>query len=310
MSVRSTFEFILLSLLWGVSFLMMRVAVPEFGPVAMVSVRLGLAALCLLPILVVKNLFGDLKRHYQPIMVVGLFNSLIPFCLLGYASLTFTAGYTSIINATTSLWAAVVGIVVLRVRLSGLAYLGLGLGFLGVVAMVWRDLGGLESAQNLVAKDNFVLALIAGLGATLSYGSITLYMKHKMAHVNSLAATCGSLLMGAMVMAPFGIWLWPDVMPSLEAWLAVSVMAIFSTAWGIVLFFRLLREIGPNRAITVTYLIPLVGMGCGAIFLDEQVTDSMIIGCVMILLGVGLATGLIGKKVGKKAEHSSSQESK
>lgn len=296
MSVRSSFELLFLALLWGVSFLMMRVAVPEFGPVAMVSVRLAMAALCLLPILLAKKLLGDLIRNYKPVIVVALFNSLLPFCLLGYASLTFTAGYTSIINATTSLWAAILGIVLLNTRLSRLAYLGLGIGFLGVVAMVWRDLGGLESADSMIGKDNFVLALIAGLGATLSYGSITLFIRHKMAHVNSITVTCGSLLMGATVLAPFGIWMWPENMPSIEAWLAVAVMAVFSTAWGIILFFRLIREIGPNKAVTVTYLIPLFGMGLGAIFLGEAVTDSMIIGCVMILLGVGLATGLIGKQ--------------
>lgn len=296
MSVRSSFELLFLALLWGVSFLMMRVAVPEFGPVAMVSMRLTIAALCLLPILLYKNLLGELRRHYKPIMVVTLFNSLVPFYLLGYASVTFTAGYTSIINATTSLWAAILGIVILKTRLSKLAYLGLGIGFLGVVAMVWRDLGDIS-----VNKDGFVLALVAGLGATLSYGSITLFMRHKMADVNSVAATCGSLLLGATVMAPFGIWMWPESMPSIEAWLAVAVMAVFSTAWGIILFFRLLREIGPNKAVTVTYLIPLFGMGLGAIFLNEAVTDSMILGCVMILLGVGLATGLIGKQA-KDAE--------
>lgn len=291
MSVRSSFELLFLALLWGMSFLMMRVAVPEFGAVAMVSVRLGFAALCLLPIMLAKRLVGDLIGHYKPIMVVGLFNSLVPFCLLGYASITFTAGYTSIINATTSLWAAIVGIVILGTRFTKLVYLGLGIGFLGVVAMVWQDLGGV-----VADKTDFVLALVAGFGATLSYGSITLFMRHKMADVNSLSVACGSLLMGAVVMAPFGIWLWPASTPSIEAWLAVGFMSVFSTAWGIMIFFRLIREIGPNRAVTVTYLIPLFGMGLGAVFLGEAVTDNMIIGCVMILLGVGLATGLIGKK--------------
>ena len=306
MTVRQTLELLFLALLWGMSFLMMRVAAPEFGPVAMVSVRLLMAALCLLPLLIAKRLLKDVVRHYKPIMMVGLFNSLLPFCLLGYASLTFTAGYTSIINATTSLWAAIIGIVVLKTRLSKLAYLGLGIGFFGVVAMVWQDLGGLEAAEAIVGKDNFVLALIAGLGATLSYGGITLFMRHKMQEVNSLAATCGSLLMGAVVLLPFGLSAWPEQMPRLEAWLAVAVMAIFSTAWGIILFFRLIREIGPNRAVTVTYLIPLVGMGLGAIFLDEAITNSMILGCGMILLGVGLATGLIGGS--KKQEQQSCSE--
>jgi len=119
--------------------------------------------------------------------------------------------------------------------------------------------------------------------------------------VNSLAATCGSLLFASILMLPFGVYYWPAQNPSLNAWLAVVVMALFSTAWGIVLFFRLIANIGPQKAITVTYLIPLVGMGLGALFIDEPVTKGMVIGCGLILTGVSLATGLIG---GKKAAQS------
>lgn len=296
MSAAHILQLILLSLLWGISFMMMRVAAPEFGPVVMVCTRLLLALVCLLPLLWFKRVFHEIKRHYKPILVVGLLNSLIPFYLFGYASLVFTSAYTSIINATTSLWVAIIGILVFNVRLTLAACGGLMIGFLGVVVMVWRDLVDYNSTAALINTDSFLLALAAGLLATLSYGINSFYVQRRLNGINGLTLTGGSLLLVAIVALPITIYYWPSQWPSVQAWLAVACMAIFSTVWGLLLYIKLLREIGPNKTVTVTYLIPLVGMTAGGVFLDEPITEQMLIGCLMILLGVGLSTGLLNVK--------------
>ena len=137
MKARDLTDLLLLAALWGASFLFMRIAVPQFGPVPLVAVRVAIAALALLPLLARRNELRQLRTHAPRLALLGALNSALPFVLLSYATLTVTAGFAAILNATTPLWTAVLGWLWLRTRITRAQWLGLALGLLGVTVLVW-----------------------------------------------------------------------------------------------------------------------------------------------------------------------------
>lgn len=289
-------ELLLLSMLWGASFLFMRTAAPEFGPIALIEIRVLIGAVFLMPILLWKNGFRELIKNYKPIATVGILNTALPFCLLAYATLSFTAGFTSVLNATSPLWTALIAVVWLKDKLSIPTTLGMSVGFAGVVFMVWNKL--------FVVESGFILGLLAGIVAAFLYGVAAIYSKKNLVGVNSLATATGSLISASLFLLPLAYYYWPEQVISTHAWSAVIIMGIASTAIAYVLYFRLIARIGPSKAITVTYLVPVFGMLAGMLFLDEVISREMIIGCGLILFGTSLATGLIRPKplVDKKGQ--------
>lgn len=284
MRLQDLFELLLLAMIWGVSFLFMRVATPEFGVIPLMELRLVIGTLILLPLLFWRKGTQEMMANGKQIFLLGIFNSAIPFCLLAFATLTFTAGFISIINATVPLFAAIVAFLWLREKLSGIAVTGLCIGFAGVVAMAW--------GKGSLGEGNFTLSLLAGLGATLCYGASSVFSKAKLSQVNSLALATGSLAAGTIFLLPPAIMYWPENDISIKAWLSLLAMGVVCTGFAYVLFFRLIANLGAARAVTVTYLIPIFAMFFGNLLLDEQVTMEMIIGCSMILFGTAMATGL------------------
>ncbi|NMF88298.1 DMT family transporter [Aromatoleum petrolei] len=285
MRARDLTELLILAALWGGSFLFMRVAAPEFGPAALIEVRVGLAALLLLPVLAWRGKLAPLWRKAGPLLFVGLTNSALPFVLYAWAALSVTAGFASIVNATSPLFAALVAWVWLKDRLSAAAAFGLLLGLLGVMILVW----GKASFQ----AGGSGWAVAACLAATLNYGIAANFTKRHLTGVDPMAIATGSQLYAALVLAPFAVWLWPQAMPSREAWIAVLLLAFACTGVAYVMYFRLIAHIGPARAIAVTFLIPVFGMLWGAMLLDEEISSNMLAGCAVILAGTGLATGAI-----------------
>ncbi len=278
-------ELFALGALWGCSFLFMRVAVPEFGPVPLIGLRVATAALFLLPILVYRSSVDVLWQRPGDFAVVGLVNSAFPFTMFAYATLTLTAGYTAVINATAPLFTALVAFLWVGERLSRIAAGGLLVGLIGVIVLVQDqlrlDMGGAG------------LPIVAALAASLSYGIAGNHARICMSGVGSLQLAAGSQVAASLMLLPLCLVYWPAENPSLTAWLAVLALGILCTGIAYILYFRLLIRLGPARAVTVTYLVPLAAMIAGAIVLDETITASMLAGCGLILLGTGLATGLI-----------------
>ncbi len=295
MRLQDLFELLLLAILWGVSFLFMRVATPEFGVIPLMAARLVIGTFILLPLLVWRKGLKDLIDNRKQILSLGVVNSAIPFCLLSYATLTFTAGFTSIINATVPLWAAFIALLWLKEKLSKTAAIGLVVGFTGVVAMAW-DKGAL-------GEGNYILSLAAGLLATLCYGVGSVYSKAKLSHVNSLALATGSLAGGMLLLVPPAVVYWPEHEISAQAWWSLLAMGVLCTGFAYVIFFRLIANLGAARAVSVTYLIPIFSMLFGSLFLHETITNQMLVGCAMVLTGIALATGMVKgfAKMGAKA---------
>jgi drug/metabolite transporter (DMT)-like permease len=278
-------ELFVLAAIWGGSFLFMRMAAPEFGPVALITLRVGIAALVLVPVLALRRRLPALRGKLLHVLVVGAINSALPFCLLAYATLSVTAGMASILNATSPLWGAVVAHVWLKDRLTGSRVLGLVLGFAGVVFLVWGRASFKAGGGGL--------AVVAALGATLSYGVAAAYTKRFLRGADPLAVATGSQLGATLLLLPGALVLWPAGPVSHGAWGAVVALAVLCTAVAYVHYFRLIANVGPARAIAVTFLIPPFAVLWGALVLGEPVTARMLLGSAIVLLGTAFATGLV-----------------
>mgnify|MGYP005815366177 CR=1 FL=1 len=285
MKTRNIFDLILLAMLWGGSFLFMRVSVPEFGAIPMMAVRVVLASLFLLPILLMKNKQKEMMAKIKPISFVGIFGSAIPFTLIAYSTLTVTSGFASVINAATPIFTAIVGFLWLGQRLTKLAMLGLLIGISGVVLLVWSKIG--------FDRVDSMMAISAGILATIFYGVSANYIKKNLAGVAPIAITTGSLIVASIVLLPLSIIYWPAQMPSVESWINVIVLAVICTAFAQILFFRLIENTGATNATSVTFLIPVFGLLWGNLLLDEAIEANTLIAGVIILLGTALTIGLI-----------------
>lgn len=285
MSAIDAFRLIVLSTLWGVSFLFMRVAAPEFGPVPLIMVRMGVAALVLLPLFTVARYRTLFVQHLLPLATLALTNHVIPFSLLAYATLSLEAGFTSLINATTPLFTALIGVMLFAVPVQRQQYWGLGIAFLGVYVL---------SADRLdfsVGGDGW--AILAALGATVFYGLAGNYSKARLAHLPVRVVAGGTTLLSSLILLVPAILLWPEQMPSGIAWANAIALAILSTALAFFLYFQLLASAGATATSTVTFLVPVSALGWGYVILGEVLTVQILVGMVVTLLGTGIATRLI-----------------
>jgi drug/metabolite transporter (DMT)-like permease len=285
MRPRDILDLVLLAALWGGSFLFTRMAVHGFGPVALIELRTGIAALFLLPLLWWRDGLRDYIANAGAITLVGVTNSALPFALFAYAMLSMTAGFASILNAASPLFGALIGFLWLRQRLTPGQIIGLVTGFLGVALLTWHNAG--------LQGSGAALALSAALIGTISYGFAANYTTRRLAGVNTLAVATGSQAGAALAMLPLSLWWWPSQPPSATAWLAVSTLGVACSGLAYILYFRLIANVGPTRAIAVTFLIPVFGMLFGVSILGETVTAGMLAGAVVILVGTALATGLL-----------------
>jgi drug/metabolite transporter (DMT)-like permease len=215
-------------------------------------------------------------------------NSAIPFYFLSYSTLYVTAGFAAILNATAPLWAALVAWIWLSGRLDSSRVSGLLIGFAGVLVLVWNklsfDVGG-ES-----------LAIFAALGGALFYGIGANFAKRYVSELSSLSIATGSMISAAVILSPSAVIFWPADPITTKAWGSVIVMGIASTGLAYILYFRLIANVGPANAITVTFLVPAFAVIWGALFLNEAVTMTMLAGCIVILIGTALATGMLSLK--------------
>lgn len=291
MSLTSAAELVLLAALWGASFLFMRVGAPEFGPVALVFVRVAGAAAVLLPLAHWQGHGTALRHHWRPLLLVGVVNSALPFVLFTLAALVLNAGLSGIFNATAPLWGAVIAWLWLHDKPTPARVLGLGVGFAGVLFLAW-DRASLQAGEHGVSP---TLGIVACVGATLLYGLGVNITKRQLAGVPPLAVAAGSQLAASAVLLAPALWLWPTTPPSTPAWAAAAALAAFCTGLAYLLYFRLIAQVGPAQAIAVTYLIPAWAIAWGALFLGEAITGRMLLGCAIVLLGTALATGLVGR---------------
>lgn len=285
MRPRDLVELLLLAVLWGAAYLFMRAAVPAFGPAPMVDLRLGIAALMLLPLLWLRGGLGALRRRWRPLIVLGALYTATPFMLLAWAAMSLTAGQAAILNATSPLFAAIIAHFAAGDRMTTMRAAGLVTGFAGVVVLVW---GKVSFAAGGIGP-----GVVAVLIASSLWGFGGNYTRKRFADTDPVATSVGSLLAASIILAPLAVLTWPAEPPGPRAWAEVAFLGVASTGIGFLMYFRLLRNIGPVRAMSVTFLNPVVAMVSGVLYLGEAITLQMLAGCAVILLGTALTLGLI-----------------
>jgi drug/metabolite transporter (DMT)-like permease len=273
----------------------MRLAVVEFGPLATAAVRVAVAAAFLVPLMLWKRQGAVFRQHWLPICLVGIVNSAIPFFLFSFALLAITTGLSAILNATVPLFGALVAWAWLKDRPAGPRVLGLVIGFVGVALLAWDGASFRPNASGIAPA----WAVLACLGATVCYAIAASATKRYLNGLPPLVTATGSQVGATVALALPALWSWPAQLPGGRAWLAVAVLGLLCTGVAYVLYFRLIEQTGPARALAVTFLVPVFALLYGVLFLGETITPWMLACGMVIVCGTALSTGLL--KLGRKA---------
>jgi drug/metabolite transporter (DMT)-like permease len=276
----------LLALIWGASFMLIKIADRELAPATLILGRVGSAALLLAAIAFVRlgprATLAELRAAWRWLVVVGLVNTAVPFWLLSWGETRIDSGLASIIQGAVPIFNAVLAFAFFReARVSGLRLLGLAIGFVGVALLV----GAQPQGKLLGALAVVAMALCYAIG-TLIAGR---YLRGTPPLVVALASTAVS----TVAALPAGILQAPSEMWHGETIMAILVLGFVGTAIAYLLFFALIQRAGPNYATLVTYLVPPIALAYGAIFLDESFGLTAFVALALILAGVALATGSV-----------------
>jgi drug/metabolite transporter (DMT)-like permease len=281
MSRRGVLLFAAMCVIWGIPYLMIRVAVRELAPVTLVFLRTGMAALMLAPVAVFRGELRPLLARWKPLLAYTAVEVAIPWVLLARAETKLTSSLTGLLIAAVPLVGAlIVTLTGERERLGGRRWLGLLVGIGGVAALVGLDLGRVDA----------VALIEIGLVAS-GYAIGPIILARYLNDLSALAVVAASLVLTTVVYAPLAATRRPSTMPSAHVIESVVGLATICTALAFLLFFALIAEVGPVRATVITYINPAVAALLGVTLLSEKITTGMVIGFVLVLGGCVLATG-------------------
>ena len=267
--------------IWGIPYLMIRVAVRELAPVTLVFLRTGLAALLLVPLAARRRELRPLVARWRPLLVYTAIEVALPWVLLSHAETKLTSSLTGLLIAAVPLVGAlIVSLSGERVRLGGRRWAGLLVGLFGVAAIVGLDLGHLD-----------VLALVEIALVAICYAVGPIILARYLNGVPALGVVAASLALTAIAYAPLAATSWPSQMPSAHVVESVVGLAVVCSAAAFLLFFALIAEVGPVRATVITYVNPAVAAVVGVLLLNEHLTAGMVLGFALVLAGSVLATG-------------------
>jgi drug/metabolite transporter (DMT)-like permease len=277
---------IALSLIWGSSFMFIKVADREVQPSTLILGRLGLATLTLaivVPLLVGRSAaWADLRAHWRPLIVVGLLNTAVPFWLLSWGETRIDSGLASIIQASVPIFNALIAFGFFHdERVTGRRLVGVGIGFVGVALLV----GAQPHAK--------LLGALAVVGMALCYAVGGLLTKRHLSTARPHVISLGTSAVAAIAVLPAGVAQAPHHVPGWKTFASIAVLGTVCTALAYLIFFTLIVRAGAGYAALVTYLVPPVALLYGAVFLDEGVGVAALVGLLLILVGVTLGTGRI-----------------
>jgi drug/metabolite transporter (DMT)-like permease len=273
------FRLLILAAIWGASFLFMRIIAPVWGPWWTAELRVSIAGVAMLLFMTATGRSMNFRGNWKQYLLQGTFNSAIPFVLFSYAALTLPAGYSAIINATTPLWGALLGALVLGESLGPRKITGLLAGVVGVAFLV--RLGPVAFTPQLL------LGTGACAAAAFCYGLASVWSKKASTKIAPPMMATGSQLAAALVILPFASQspLHAEITPLVA--LATGGLALLCSAVAYFIFFRLIADLG-TRALSVTFLIPLFALAWGALFLGETISLNTVIGCALVVLATWL----------------------
>lgn len=275
---RAWWLFLALGVIWGIPYLLIRIAVADVPPVFVAFARTLIGALILLPIALAKGAVRPALRHWRPLLAFTLVEISVPWWLLGYAETRINSSTAGLLIATVPVLAAGLSALSGREAFDSRRALGLAIGLGGVVAVVGFDID---------VSNGWAVA--AALATALGYATGAIVISRFLSEVPPLGVIAVSLAVAATLYVPFVIPVWPsNVSP--EAQGSVVALGVVCTALAFLLFFALIKEAGPTRATVITYLNPVVALLLGVLLLSEPLTPGMLVGFASVLLGSFLAT--------------------
>jgi len=267
--------------IWGIPYLMIRVAVRELAPVTLVFFRTAAGALLLLPLAGLRGELRPLLTRWKPLLAYTAVEVAIPWVLLARAETRLSSSLTGLLIAAVPLvGAAIVTLTGDRERLGARRWLGLLIGIAGVAALVGLDVGEVDT-----------LAIVEIGLVAVGYAIGPIILSRSMTELPTFGVVAASLLLTALVYLPFALVRWPSEVPSPHVIESVLGLAVICTALAFVVFFALIAEVGPVRATVITYINPAVAAILGVTLLSEHLTRGMVIGFALVLAGCVLATG-------------------
>ncbi|NQW11540.1 MAG: DMT family transporter [Alphaproteobacteria bacterium] len=275
-----------LSVLWGGSFLFGKMAVAELPPLTLVLARVGLAALALLVVLRVLGItMPNDPRQWRDFVGMGALNNLIPFGLIFYGQIEIGVGLAAVINGMSPFWSALIARGLGVETLPPAKMIGVLVGFAGLAVMI--------GPTALAGLDASLIAQLAVVGATIAYGCAAVFGRRFRGQPPMVTAT-GQLTASTLLVLPLALLVdapWTLPMPSAMAIGATVALALLSTAWAYILFFRILARAGATNVLLVTLLVPVSAMLLGVAFLGEIITSREIAGMAAIAIGITLIDG-------------------
>jgi drug/metabolite transporter (DMT)-like permease len=292
MSRRHLAMLVALSAIWGASFMFIKVGVRELDPIALVAARVTLGAVSLAPVLLLtlgREGLRQLRAAVGPIVVIGLMNSAIPFWSLSWAETRIDSGLAAVIQASAPLFTALLALRFSRSeRVTGPRLIGLLVGFGGVVLLV----GARPSGE--------ALAALAVVFSALCYSIAALYAGRRVTHVSPLVTSFGALTAASLATLPLGLARMPSSVPDWKVVGSVLALGVGGTGFAYILYYGLIAGAGASRSILVTYLVPALALGYGAVLLDEEITAVAVGGLALVLAGVALGTGALRLRRGAR----------
>jgi drug/metabolite transporter (DMT)-like permease len=280
MSRRGWLLFAAMGVIWGIPYLLIKVAVDEISPSTLVLCRTALASVLLLPVALARGRLGAVLAAWRPVAAFAVVEIMVPWLLLGVAEQQLSSSLTGLLIASVPLVGAVLAVVTRSDdRLDRRRVVGLLLGMAGVAALVGFEVGGGD------------LGAVAALATVaVCYATGPLILSRWLAHLPGLGVITMSLVLTALAYLPVGVAQAPSSWPGTDVALAVVGLAVVCTAVAFLVFFALIAEVGPTRSTVITYVNPAVAVLLGVAVLDERFTTATAAGFVLILSGSVLAT--------------------
>jgi drug/metabolite transporter (DMT)-like permease len=280
---------VLLAAIWGASYLFIKVAVDEIAPAPMMAIRTLLAAAVLITYVVWRfgweQTRGEARTAWRHFLVLGALNAAVPFWLIAWGEQHIDSGLAAVVQASVPIFNALIALKFLpHERLTGTRALGLAIGIVGVTVVT-----GIHPSGGWLA----IAGALAVVLSSFSYASAGVYGQLAVSGTTGPVLAAGSMLMGGLFLLPLALFQLPDAVPGWEAIASILALSLLGTAFAQLILYRILALHGSARLSLVTYLMPGFALVYGAVLLDEKITAATLIGLVLILGGVALASGAV-----------------
>ena len=279
-SRRAWLMFATVSVLWGIPYYLIKIAIVDLSPMLVVAGRVLIAALVLVPVAAAQGTLGPLRRHAGVVAALAVVHIVVPFLLITYGEVHISSSLTGLLIAVEPV---VIALLLIRTEpLSKVRIAGLMLGFAGVAVLVGVDLSG----------DKYgLLGAAMVLAAAVSYGIATIMVQRKAADLPPEALASGTTTVATIVLLPFALLTLPDAgNVRADGWAALVALGVLCTAVALLAFYGLIALAGSNKAGLVTYMNPVVAVLLGVLALDESVGVSTVAGFALVLAGCWLST--------------------